>query len=135
MLLRRSDTLPDQVGTLLDATKQYRRCAQRQSIATKFDKTFLGNTDPVGKQAQLHVVDYFVCAQFIAPAIGDVGFLGLRFLLFGCAEKVSGGKLRAVRTHNGYEHVSILVVHDVPGGILAERVADLTIEEAPVLPR
>ncbi len=50
------------------------------------------------------------------------------------AEKISGGELRAVGTHDGYGHVPVLAVHDVPHRILAQRVADLAIGEAPVLP-
>jgi|SRR5829696_7309891 hypothetical protein len=133
LLLGRSDTLPDQAGSLLDAPKQYRTCAQCQSISRNFDQTFLVNADPVGKQAELHVMDDRVSPEFIPAAIGDVGLSGLRFLLWAPAEKISGDKLRAVRTHDGYEHVSIGVVHDVSPSILTERVADLTID-APVFP-
>jgi high-affinity nickel permease len=34
-------------------------------------------------------------------------------------------EVNAVWTHYGYEHVSVRVVHDVPLGILTERVANL----------
>jgi hypothetical protein len=36
----------------------------------------LVNADPIGKQAQLHVVDYRIPEEVIAPTIGEVGFLG-----------------------------------------------------------
>ena len=49
LLLLRSDTLPDQVGSLLDAPKQYRSCAQRQPVSPKIDQAFLVTADPVGK--------------------------------------------------------------------------------------
>src|SRR5215203_3917470 len=80
-------------------------------------------------------MDDCASVEFIPPAIGDVGLLGVRFLLCGPAEKILGGDLQAVRTHDSYEHVSVLVVHDVSHSILTERVADLTIDEAPVFPR
>ena len=95
-ILARSETFPDQVGTLLDAPKQYRMGAQCQSVSPEFDQTLLVNTDPVGKQAELHVMDYRVSPQLVGSAIGDVGLLGLRFLLGGPAQKVLSGKLQAV---------------------------------------
>src|SRR4028119_1561726 len=122
------------MGNLLCTPKQYRTCAQRQSIPPKFDQTFLLNTNPVGKQAELHVMDDCVSPELILAAIGDVGFLGLHFLFWRPAQKILGSKLQAVRAHDGYEHVSFLVVHDVSHGILTKRVADLTIDEAPVFP-
>jgi hypothetical protein len=79
------------------------------------------------------MVDYCVSPPVIPPAIGDVGLLGLRFFLWRSAEKISGGKLQAVRTHDSYEHVAILIIGDVSHSILTERVADLTID-APVFP-
>ena len=72
--------------------------------------------------------------QVITAAIGDVGLLGLRFFLWRPAQKISAGELQAVRTHDSYEHVSVGVVHDVSRSILTERVADLTIFDAPVFP-
>src|SRR3712207_5069405 len=98
-----------------------------------FDQTFLLNTDPVGKQAELHMMDDSVSPEFILAAIGDVSLSGLRSLLRAPAQEISGGKLQAVRTHDSYEHVTIGAVHDVSHGILTERVADLTIE-TPVFP-
>src|SRR5215210_4382952 len=44
-----SDTLPDQVGSLLFALHQYRVRAQRQPVSPKFEQAFLVSTDPVGK--------------------------------------------------------------------------------------
>jgi hypothetical protein len=79
-------------------------------------------------------MDDRICSELILTAIEHVGASGLRSLLCTSAEKISGGELRAVGTHDGYGHVPILAVHDVPHRILAERVADLAIEEAPVLP-
>src|SRR3712207_3385041 len=129
-----SDPLPDQVGGLLDAPEQYRARAQRQSIPPKFDQAFLLSTDPVGEQAELYMVDYRAFPQVITAAIGDVGLLGLRFFLWRPAQKISAGELRAVRTHDSYGHVSVLVVHDVSRSILTERVANLTVFDAPVFP-
>ena len=119
----------------MDAPKQNRRCAQCQAITLKVDQTLLVNTNPVGKQAELPMMDDFVSVEVIPPAIGDVGLLGLRFFLWRPAEKIVDAKLQAVRTHDCYEYVSVLVVHDVSCSILTERVADLTIDEAPVFPR
>jgi hypothetical protein len=130
-----SDTLPDQVGSLLLALHQYGVRAQRHSVAPQFDQTFLVNTDPVGKRAELYLVYYCVFLEVIAAAIREEGFLGSRFFLWRPAQKISAGELQAVRTHDSYEHVSVRVVHDVPGGILTERVADLTVFDAPVFPR
>jgi hypothetical protein len=48
-----SNTLPDQVSTLLDVPKEYRTHAQCQPIPRNLDQTFLVNTAPVGKQAEL----------------------------------------------------------------------------------
>src|SRR5919106_4554835 len=79
-------------------------------------------------------MDDRVALEFVPPAVGDVGLGGVRFLLHAPSEKISCGKLRAVRAHDSYEHVPVRVVHDVSLGILAERVADLTIN-APVFPR
>src|SRR3712207_5241803 len=129
-----SDTLPDQVGSLLLALDQYRVRAQRQSASPKVDQTFLVSTHPVGEQAELYMVDYRAFPQVIPAAIGDVGLLGSRFFLWRPTEKISAGELRAVRTHDSYGHVSVLVVHDVSFSILAERVADLTVFDAPVFP-
>jgi hypothetical protein len=81
------------------------------------------------------MVDYLVSLEAVPPAIGDVGLFSLGLLLFGGAQKIIGGEPQAVRSHDGYEHVTILVVHDVAGGILTERVADLAIFDASVLPR
>src|SRR5215204_5699638 len=81
------------------------------------------------------MVDYHISQEIIPPAIGDVGLLGLGFLLFGGAQKIVGGEGQAVRSHDGHEHVTILVVHDVAGCILTERVTDLAIFEASVFPR
>jgi hypothetical protein len=134
LLLGRSDTLPDQVSGLLDAPKRYRSRAQRQSVAPKLDQALLVAANPVGKQTELYVVDDCLSVELVPPAIGDVGFLGLRFLLFGCAQEIVGGELGALRTHDGYEHVSVVVVHYVAGGILTERVADLAVGDTPVLP-
>src|SRR5215203_2646016 len=80
------------------------------------------------------MVDYLISQEVIASAIGDVGFLGLGFLLFGGAQKIVGGEPQAVRSHDGHEHVTILVVHDVAGSIFTERVTDLAIIDASVLP-
>jgi hypothetical protein len=79
-------------------------------------------------------MDDCLSVELIPPTIGDVGFFGLGLFLFGPAQKIVGGKPQSVRTHDGYEHVSVLVVYDVPGGILTEWVADLTIDETPVFP-
>ncbi len=49
LVLERSDTLPDQVGSPQHASEQYRMGAQCQSIPPYLDQTFLLNTDPVGK--------------------------------------------------------------------------------------
>ena len=49
LLLRRSDTLPDQVCSTLHTSEQYRTCAQCHSIPPNFDQTFLLNADPVRK--------------------------------------------------------------------------------------
>ena len=119
----------------MHAPKQYRTRTQCQLIPPKFDQTFLANTDPVGKQAEFHVMDDCVSPEFVSAAIGHVGASGLRFLLCAPPEKISGGKLHAVRTRDSYEHVSILVVHDVSHGILTERVADLLTIDAPGFPR
>src|SRR5215217_6608048 len=82
------------------------------------------------------MVDYLISQEVIASAIGDVGFLGLGFLLFGGAQKIVGGEPQAVRSHDGHEHVTILVVDDVACGIFTERVAaDLTVVDASVFPR
>jgi hypothetical protein len=81
------------------------------------------------------VVDYRISVEVIPPAIGDVGLLGLGLLFFGGAEEIVGGEPQAMRSHDGHEHVIIVVVHDVAGGILTERVADLTVVDASVFPR
>ena len=91
--------------------------------------------DPIGEQAHLNMVDYLISQEVIPPAIGDVGLLGLGFLLFGGAEEIVDGEPQAVRSHDGHEDVTILVVHDVAGSILTERVADLTLVDACVFPR
>src|ERR671932_275743 len=75
-----------------------------------------------------------VSPEVIAPAIGDVGLLGLRFLLCGPAEKILGGEPQTVRSHDSYEHVSVLVVDDVSHSIPTDGVADLIIANTPVLP-
>src|SRR5215211_3044863 len=80
------------------------------------------------------MVNYRVSQEVIPPARGDVRFLGLGFLLFGCAEQVIVGEPQAVRSHDGHEHIAILVVDDVAGGIFTEWVADLSIFDAPVFP-
>jgi hypothetical protein len=72
--------------------------------------------------------------ELIAAAIGDIGLGGSGLLLGSSAEKVSSRERGAPRSHNRNEHVSVLVVGDVARGVLAERVADLTVE-GPVLPR
>jgi hypothetical protein len=54
--------------------------------------------DPIGKQAQLHMVDYPISLEVIPPAIGDVGLLGLGFLLFGGAQKIVSDEPQAVRS-------------------------------------
>ena len=129
-----SNTLPDQVGSLLFALHQYRVRAQRHSVSLKFNQTLLVNTSPVGKRTELYMVYYFVSLEVIAATIREEGLLGLRFFLWRPAEKISTSELQAVRTHDSYEHVSVGVVHDVSGSILTERVADLTVFDAPVFP-
>src|SRR5215208_4892567 len=129
-----SDTLPDQVASLLLALHQYRVRAQRHSVFPKFDQTFLVSTNPVGKRAELYLVYYFVSLEVILAAIREEGLLSLRFFLWRPAQKISAGELQAVRTHDSYEHVSVLVVHDVSQSVLTEGVADLPIFDAPVFP-
>src|SRR3712207_269943 len=109
----RLETLPDQVGGPLHAPEQYRTRAQRQSISPDFDETLLLDTDPVGKQAELHMMDDRAPPELILAAIGDVGLGGLRSLLRAPAQKISGGKPSAVGPHDSYEHVAIGSVHDV----------------------
>src|SRR5215217_5454725 len=95
----------------------------------------LGIRAELGKQAHLHMVNYRVSQEVIPPTRGDVRFLGLGFLLFGCAEQIIVGEPQAMRSHDGHEHVTILVVHDVAGGIFTEWVANLSIFYASVFPR
>src|ERR671921_1455583 len=76
-----------------------------------------------------------VSVEFIPTAIRYVIINGLCFLLCTTPEKVSDGELLAVRTRDSYEHVSVLVIHDVAHSILTERVADLLTIDAPVFPR
>src|SRR5215208_5677999 len=76
-----------------------------------------------------------VSVEFIPTTIGHVSVSGLHFLLCTTPEKVSGGELLAVRARDSYEHVSVLVIHDVSRSILTERVADLLTIDAPVFPR
>jgi hypothetical protein len=71
-----SGALPDEMRCLLDPSKQRGTRTQCQSIRTDFDETFLVNADPVGKQAELDVVNYRLTAQVIRAAIGDVRFRG-----------------------------------------------------------
>jgi hypothetical protein len=97
--------LPDQVRSTLHTSEQYRTCAQRHSIPPNFNQTFLVNADPVGKQAEVHVMDDCLSMEVVPAAIRDVGTSGVRFLLYAPAEQSSGGKLRAVSTHDSYEHV------------------------------
>jgi hypothetical protein len=130
---RCSDTLPDEVATLLDAPQQHRARTHGQSIPRNFDQAFLVDTDPVGKQAELHVMDDRVSVELVPAAIGHVGLGGVRLLFCTRPEKISSSELLAVMTHHGYEHVSVLAVRDVPNSILTERVGDPAIE-APVLP-
>src|SRR4028119_67678 len=78
-------------------------------------------------------MDDRVSIEFIPTAIGDVGAGGVRFLLHVPAEKISGGKLRAVGAHDSYEHVPVAVVHNVSHSILTERVADVAFG-VPVFP-
>src|SRR5215213_6392726 len=80
------------------------------------------------------MVNYRVSQEVIPPARGDVRFLGLGFLLFGCAEQVIVGEPQAVRSHDGHEHIAILVVDDVACCIFTEWVAELSIFDAPVFP-
>ena len=123
------------MGSLFLALHQHGVRTQRQSVFPKLHQTFLINTNPVGKRAELYLVNYSVFAQLVTTAIGEEGLLGLCFFLCGPAEKISTGELQAVRTHDSYEHVSVLVVHDVAGGILTKRVTDSTIFfYAPVFP-
>jgi hypothetical protein len=75
-----------------------------------------------------------VTPELVAAATRHIGASSLRSLLCAPAEKISGGELRAVGTHDGNGHVSVVFVHDVPYGILAGRVADLTIDDASVFP-
>ena len=70
-------------------------------------------------------MDDCVSIEFVPAAIGDVGAGGVRFLLHAPAEKIPGGKLRALRAHDSYEHVPVRVVHDVSCSIFAEGVADV----------
>ena len=76
------------MSSLLDAPKQYRTRAQCQPIPRNFNQTFLVNTDPVGKQAELHVMDDCLSLEFIPATIGHVGARGLRFLLCAPTEKI-----------------------------------------------
>ena len=131
---RCSDALPDEVATALGAFKQHRARAHRQSIPRELDQTLLVDPDPVGEQAELHLVDDRVPAELLAAAIAHVGLGGVHLLLCARPGEISGGELRAVGTHHGHEHVAVSGVGDVPYGILPEPVADPTIE-APVLPR
>src|SRR5215203_5865755 len=96
LLLLRRNALPDQVRGLPDAPKQQRSRAQRQPFSPEIDQAFLVTADPVGKQTHLHVVDHPVSQEVVPTAIGDVGLLGLCFLLFGGAEQIVGGEPQAV---------------------------------------
>jgi hypothetical protein len=82
LVLWGSDPLPDQVTSLLLALHQYGVRAQRHAVSLKFNQTFLVNTSPVGKRADLYMVYYFVFLQVIAAAIREEGLLGLRFFLW-----------------------------------------------------
>jgi hypothetical protein len=75
-----SGTLPDEARGLLDPVKPCGTRAQCQSIRCDVDQTFLINAHPVGKQAELDVVNYRLSAEVIRSAIGDVSFSGLHFL-------------------------------------------------------
>src|SRR5215204_139942 len=75
-----------------------------------------------------------VSPEFVAAAIRHVGASGLRSLQCSPAKKISGGEHCALRTHDGYGHVAVLAVHDVAHSILAERVAEPTIDDASSLP-
>ena len=119
---------------MLLALDQYGVCAQRHPVPLKVDQTFLVGTDPVGKRAELYLVYYFVFLEVVLAAIREEGFLGSGFFLWRPTEKIPSSELQAVRAHDSYEHVSVLVVHDVAGGILTKRLADLIIFDAPVLP-
>ena len=81
------------MSSLLNATKQQRSRAQRQSVSPKIDQAFLIAADPIGKQAHLHMVDDRIPKEVVPPAIGDVGLLGLGFPLFGGAQEIVGGEL------------------------------------------
>jgi hypothetical protein len=59
----------------------------------------------------------------------------LRFLLCAPQQKISGGKLLAVRTHYSYGHVPVRAVQEVSHRMFAERVADFLIVNVPSLPR
>jgi hypothetical protein len=50
-------------------------------------------------------MDDCLSMEVVPAAIRDVGTSGVRFLLYAPAEQSSGGKLRAVSTHDSYEHV------------------------------
>ena len=80
------------------------------------------------------MVDYRISVEVVAPAIGDVGLLGLGFLFLGGAQQIVGGEPQAVGSHDGHEHVSVLVVNEVTAGPLTERVPDLAIFDASVFP-
>ena len=134
LLLGRSDALPDQVRSLLLALDQYGVRAQRYSVSPNFDQTFLVNTAPVRKRTDLYMVYYRVSSEVIRATIREESLLGFRLFLWRAAQKISTSEVNAVWTHYSHEHVSVRVVHDVSLGILTERVANLIIIDAPVLP-
>src|SRR5215212_7290034 len=87
------------MSSLLNAPEQQRSRAQGQSLSPEIDQAFLVSADPIGKQAHVHMVDHRISQEVIGPTIGDVGLLGLGFLLFGGAHFLP----------KGYAHVRIMM--------------------------
>jgi hypothetical protein len=69
---RTSDTLPHELGRLLPAVKEQRSRAQCQPIRVDVHQALLVDTDPVGKQAELHVMDDGVPLEFIPEVARDL---------------------------------------------------------------
>ena len=80
------DSLPDQVISLLQFPKQYRSRAEYQPISLNFDEAFLFETDPVGEQAELHMLRNLVSPELVAATISYIGVSGLSSLLCASAK-------------------------------------------------
>ena len=103
----------------LSAAHEHERRAHRQSISVELESPLLPEPDPVGKQADLDVVDDPIVLDLVPATVGHIAFNGGHLLLSRASPDVPGREHGAVPLHEGHGHVPVIAVEEVPHTLAA----------------